>query len=77
MPETPDHGVDQSRILGRCVFANNSHNARHKMSTVEKTQPFPAGRNFGGQGKDSNLRYDLRRIAALAGYCLKPLSHLS
>jgi hypothetical protein len=32
---------------------------------------------FSGQGKDSNLRYDLRRIAALASCCLKPLSHLS
>ena len=32
---------------------------------------------LGGQGKDSNLRYDLRRIAALASCCLKPLSHLS
>ena len=32
---------------------------------------------IGGQGKNSNLRYDLRRIAALASRCLKPLSHLS
>src|SRR6266481_9877743 len=32
---------------------------------------------IGGQGKDSNLRYDLRRITALASRCLKPLSHLS
>ena len=32
---------------------------------------------IGGQGKDSNLRYDLRRIAALASCCLRPLSHLS
>ena len=32
---------------------------------------------FGGQGKDSNLRCDLGRIATLASCCLKPLSHLS
>ena len=32
---------------------------------------------IGGQGKDSNLRYDLRRITALASCCLRPLSHLS
>jgi hypothetical protein len=32
---------------------------------------------FSGQGKDSNLRCDLRRIATLASCCLKPLSHLS
>jgi hypothetical protein len=29
-----------------------------------------------GQGKDSKLRYGLRRITALASCCLKPLSHL-
>src|SRR6185369_17864094 len=32
---------------------------------------------LGGQGKDSNLRCDLGRIATLASCCLKPLSHLS
>src|SRR5438128_3123133 len=28
-------------------------------------------------GEDSNLRYDLCRIIALASCCLRPLSHLS
>ena len=32
---------------------------------------------LGGQGKDSNLRCDLGRIATLESCCFKPLSHLS
>src|SRR5947207_178214 len=31
----------------------------------------------GGEGKDSNLRYDLHRITPLVERCLRPLSHLS
>src|SRR5262245_20791891 len=47
------------------------------LAAVCNPELMPINLRLGGQGKDSNLRYDLRCITTLASCCLKPLSHLS
>ena len=65
-------------VFLRRSLADYSNDARHIVITGQRSEDRDQKSvEIGGQGKDSNLRYDLRRIATLSSCCLKPLSHLS
>src|SRR5256885_894195 len=82
------HPSKTAHVVGILAWTSREHNTALMVSGwlftndaghIEITRQRSEDRavKIGGQGKDSNLRYDLRRIAALASWCLKPLSHLS